>query len=283
MNYRHAFHAGNHGDVLKHIVLTRTLHYLLQKDSPLAVLDAHAAIGRYDLTSLEALKTSEWRGGIGKLSATQFDADAQLLLTPYLNILRDLNPSNDLTTYPGSPEIAARMLRPSDRLLLNELHPADFEELQTRYRGRKNTVFTSVDAGQAVRAALPFIEKRGLVLIDPAFEVTDETLRVQRMLLQGLKRMAHACFLIWYPVTTLDFADTLCSALEISGARSALRAEVLVRAPEPNAGLAGSGVVAVNPPWTLHQDLTVLLPQLTTVLAETNAASSSLRWLLEPR
>jgi 23S rRNA (adenine2030-N6)-methyltransferase len=279
MNYRHAFHAGNHGDVLKHVILTRILNYLLLKPAPIAVLDAHAAIGHYDLASLEALKTAEWRGGIGALQADKFGSEALQLLDPYLQIVRAMNVSGPLACYPGSPEITVRMLRRSDKLLLNELHPQDFKLLQSRYDKRKNTQFSSVDAGQAVRAALPFRETRGLVLIDPPFEATDETIRVSRMVAQGIKRMAHVCFMIWYPVTTQDFADSFCDALDVAAARCAVRAEILVRAPEVNAGLAGSGVVIINPPWPLYDELAVLLPQLTKALSSGSGAGHKLIWL----
>lgn len=154
--------------------------------------------------------------------------------------------------------------------------------LEARYAALTNVCLTCVDAAQAVKAALPFQEKRGVVLIDPAFEVTNESERVQRMLAQGLKRMAQACFLIWYPVTTQAFADSLCAALRFVGARGALRAELLVRPTVEQGGLAGSGLVVVNPPWVLHDELKVVLPALAKALAENDQASSRLEWLQQP-
>ncbi len=282
MNYRHAFHAGNHGDVLKHALLSRVLVYLAQKEAPLAVLDAHAGVGHYDLTSLEALKTSEWRGGIGKLMASPMKTEAAALLQPYLDIVRALNSAGVLQYYPGSPEISRRLLRKSDRLMLNELHPLDHETLASRYRIYKNVRLTSVDALQVVKAAMPFPEKRGLVLLDPAFEVVDEFKRVSNMVAQALQRMAHVCMMIWYPVTTQEFADDLCAGLRFDGARSVLRAELVVRKPEANGGLAGSGVVVVNPPWPLFDEVNIILPALSARLGESGKGQHVIKWLVPP-
>ncbi len=282
MNYRHAFHAGNHGDVLKHVVLARVLTYLTSKDSPMAVLDAHAGLGRYDLTGIEAVKTGEWRGGIGALLQTEHNVDVKLLLKPYLDIVRGLNADGALRYYPGSPELVSRLLRPKDRILLNELHPADFETLETRYAGLPNVRLSTVDAVMAVKAALPFAERRGLVLVDPAFELTNEKEKVVMLVKQGLRRMAQTCFVIWYPVTTQRFAIDFCDALEFPGAKSVLQAELLVRPATDDGGLAGSGVVVVNPPWILHDELQLLLPALSRSLREEQGGSATLRWLIAP-
>lgn len=282
MNYRHAFHAGNHGDVLKHVVLARVLTYMTAKDSPMAVLDAHAGIGRYDLTGLEAIKTGEWRAGIGALMQARPADEVADLLKPYFDIIRALNADTTLRHYPGSPEVALQLLRPVDRLLLNELHPADFETLAQRYGGMPNVKVSSIDAVIAVKAALPFLERRGLVLVDPAFEVTHETERVAQLLKHGLRRMAQTCFVIWYPITSPTFADDFCKALNFERAKSMLRAELLVKPPEVDGGLAGSGVVVVNPPWILHDELKRLLPFLTRSLELGQNGSFSLRWLMAP-
>ncbi len=282
MNYRHAFHAGNHGDVLKHVLLMRVLAYLAQKDAALAVLDAHAGIGCYDLSGVEALKTGEWRGGVGALLSAELPAELAALLSPYLTAVRMLNVDGTLRHYPGSPVLARSMLRRGDRLILNELHPADFQTLVGRFRNDLHVRVTSVDAAQAVKAALPFKEKRGLVLIDPAFEVTDETTRVSRMVGQALRRMGNVCMMIWYPVTTQAFADEFVSALTFPGAKSVLRAELLVREPAHNGGLAGSGVVVVNPPWTLHGEAEKILPALAAILGEGGQGRHRLEWIVKP-
>lgn len=282
MNYRHAFHAGNHGDVLKHVLLSRVLSYLTQKDAPLAVLDAHAGIGHYDLTGLEALKTGEWRGGIGKLLAAKLPSETTALLETYLDVVRAVNPASALQFYPGSPEIARRLLRPVDRLILNELHPQDHATLAARFGIYTRINLSAVDALQAVKATLPFLEKRGLVLIDPAFEVLDESSRVARMVSQGLQRMAQVCMMVWYPVTTQKFVDDFCAGLAFDGAKSALRIELLVRKPDEDGGLAGSGLVIVNPPWTLFNEAQKMMPALAKVLGESGQGRFKLEWILKP-
>lgn len=282
MNYRHAFHAGNHGDVLKHIVLLRVLVYFKRKAQGFAVLDAHAGIGQYDLTGLEAFKTGEWQGGIAKLLAALRDPATADLLAPYLDVIRAVNADGQLSHYPGSPELALRLLRPQDRLLLNELHPQDHATLLARYAHHARVQVSQFDATTAVKAALPFAEKRGIVLIDPAFEVTDETERVARMVSQALKRMAQACLLIWYPVTSQGFADAFCAALKLEHAKSALRLELCVRDAVEGGGLAGSGVVIVNPPWTLHAEAMQFLPALATLLGESGQGRSAITWMVTP-
>ncbi len=283
MNYRHAFHAGNHGDVLKHAVLARVLDYMTAKDKPLAVLDAHAGIGLYDLTGVEAFKTGEWEQGIGVLMSKPQPPDIENLLAPYLNIIRALNPSGGTQHYPGSPEIIRRMLRTQDRILLNELHPEDRNTLASRFLGDYRVRVSGADAFQAVKTALPFTERRGLVLIDPAFEVTDETDRVIRMVQHGLRRQAAATFMVWYPVTTLEFGDSLCDAIKTLGAANTLDARVMVKVPHQDAGLAGSGLIIINPPWTLHDELQTLLPALALVLGKSKWGKGSVRWLTPPR
>jgi 23S rRNA (adenine2030-N6)-methyltransferase len=283
MNYRHAYHAGNHADVLKHIVLTRVLSYLLSKDKPLAVLDAHAGIGRYDLAGVEAFKTGEWKEGIGRLLDRPLSGEAARLAVPYLEIISALNIEGPLRKYPGSPEIASRLLRPNDRLLLNELHPEDFKLVSGRYGPDYRVRVLREDAMVAVKASLPFAEKRGLVLVDPAFEVVDETERVVTLVEQGLKRMETCCFLIWYPVKSVNFAEALCKAIGSTVARPSLKMEMMVRQAFDDGGLAGSGLICINPPWTLHDEMHVLLPALARSLGAGNWGRGTVTWLTPPK
>lgn len=283
MNYRHVFHAGNHGDVLKHIILSRVLTYLVAKDKPLAMLDTHAGIGVYDLESPQAFKTGEWRDGIAKLLDARLSIEAATLLMPYLTIVRDLNPEGKLQRYPGSPEIARGLLRPMDRIILNELHPEDNATLTLRYQPGKRIRVTGVDANQSAKTELPMKEKRGLVLVDPAFEVTDETERVARLVADSLKRMANVCLLIWYPVTTQKFADDFCKAIAACQAPGMLRMELQVRDAKLGEGLAGSGLIVINPPWSLHDEAKIILPALARIMGNGKWGRGTVDWLTPPK
>ncbi|RUU64971.1 23S rRNA (adenine(2030)-N(6))-methyltransferase RlmJ, partial [Mesorhizobium sp. M7A.T.Ca.TU.009.01.1.2] len=174
MNYRHAYHAGNFADVVKHVVLTRLLEYLKQKDKAFRVVDTHAGIGRYDLSSAEAQKTGEWQGGIGRLIDAPFAAPVAALLEPYLKTIRSLNPEGGIQKYPGSPLIARHLMRKQDRLTAIELHPKDAARLRTFFAGDFQARIIELDGWLALGAHLPPKEKRGLVLIDPPFEEAGE-------------------------------------------------------------------------------------------------------------
>jgi 23S rRNA (adenine2030-N6)-methyltransferase len=262
MNYRHAFHAGNHADVLKHVVLARVLEHLRLKDKPFAVLDAHAGIGRYDLKGAEALKTQEWKVGIARLVAAPLPEEARNLCAIYLNILKDMNPDGALRHYPGSPEIIARLLRRGDRMIFNELHPQDADTLASRYGADKRVQVTRQDASQSVKAALPFKERRGLLLLDPAYEDAKDWQAVPRTIRHAMERMANTTVLAWYPLKTEADADELKQALAALDRPGTLCTELLVREPFAEGGLAGSGLAIVNPPFTLREELAVLLPVL---------------------
>lgn len=283
MNYRHAYHAGNHADVLKHIVLVRVLDYLLRKDKPLAVLDAHAGIGRYDLKGAEAYKTGEWKDGIGKLLAEPLPEDVRGLLATYLNIIHDLNPDGTVRTYPGSPEIIARLLRRSDRMIFNELHPEDADTLSARYAADKRVRLTRVDAAQAVKAELPFKERRGLVLVDPAFEAAGDMEKAARMLSHIHDRMQNTTILAWYPLKGTGGEKMLLDAAAGLPCHGTLAAELSVKEAFGEGGLAGSGVVVVNPPHTLRMELDLILPALSRRMGIGKWGRGSVSELTPPR
>ena len=282
MNYRHAYHAGNHADVLKHAVLARVIHYLAQKDKAFAVLDAHAGLGVYDLQAVEAAKTGEWQGGIGLMQAP-FAAAVEEILEPYRRALGRLNPDGAMRYYPGSPEIILGELRSRDRLLANELHPQDFETLKLTYAGEKRLQALLGDAGQVVKAQLPFRERRGLVLIDPPYEGRDETEQVARMLAQGAKRLSTGVFMIWYPVTTEEFVFQFMATIRGMGIGNILRAELRVKNSDAASGLSGSGLLILNPPFNLPGELEILLPALAGRLGVVNLGRSQLSWLTPPK
>lgn len=282
MNYRHAYHAGNHADVLKHAVLARLIEYLAAKDKPFGVLDAHAGIGAYDLLGAEASKTDEWRNGIG-LIQKPFADDVEKVLGAYRRAVSALNKGGDLRYYPGSPDIILQGLRSGDRLVANELHPQDAETMALNYAGERRLQAVVSDALQAVKAHLPFHERRGLVLIDPPYEAADETARVVQMLAQGHKRFATGLFVIWYPVTTEFFVSNLMDAIHALMVGNILRAELRVKNTHEASGLSGSGLLILNPPFTLESELKVLLPALAQRLGVQGLGRTEVSWLTPPK
>ncbi len=272
MNYRHAYHAGNHGDVLKHAVLTAVIQRLHDKASPVFILDTHAGIGAYDLTGVEAGKTGEWQTGIAPLLAANPPA-----LRPYLDLVRALNPGGDLTCYPGSPAIAAALMRPGDRLVLSELHPEDAQALRRWARGRPGVAVHERDGYEAIRAFLPPREGRGLVIVDPPYEAPDEFERLAQAILDGHRRWPGGRWLVWHPIKDRAPVWKLEEALVAGGIASAIGAELLV-APVDGVSLAGSGVILINPPHGIEAWLSQALAELQGILAPRHG-SHAIRWL----
>jgi 23S rRNA (adenine2030-N6)-methyltransferase len=273
MNYRHAYHAGGHTDVLKHAVLTAVIERLLEKPSPIFVLDTHAGIGAYDLGGIEPEKTGEWKTGIGLVA----DADIPAILR-YLDIVRAQNPEGGLRHYPGSPAIAAALMRPGDRLVLSELHPQDVESLRdwAAHLGGLVAVHRR-DGYEALNAFLPPREGRGLVIVDPPYEETDEYERLAAAIVAGHRRWPGGRWVIWHPVKDRAPVWRLQDALIAGGIGDLLSAELLIR-PADGVGLAGSGVLLVNPPYRIDQWLEAALPQLQAALAP-EQGSHAVRWL----
>jgi 23S rRNA (adenine2030-N6)-methyltransferase len=261
MNYRHAFHAGNHADVLKHAILAVVLAKLNEKEKPYRVLDVHAGVGLYDLRGVEAVRTGEWQSGIGKM-AEAFSPDIEAVLAPYRDALRDVQAFYGLHVYPGSPAIALQLMRGQDKLICNDLHPGEAELLRKALGGDERLRITERDAVHSVKAELPFDQRRGVVLIDPPYEDKRETEFVVRALREGVKRFANGVFLVWYPVKGERFAEDLVAAVGALGLPDALRCELRVREAFDGGGLAGSGVLMVNPPYRLRDKLEILLPAL---------------------
>jgi 23S rRNA (adenine2030-N6)-methyltransferase len=279
MNYRHIYHAGNFADVLKHAVLARLIAYLKQKDKPFRVIDTHAGIGLYDLSSVEAQKTGEWLGGIGRLLAEPLPAAVAPLLDPYIEAVRALNPDGGLTFYPGSPKIARMLLRPEDRLSLMELHPDDHAVLASHFAGDYQTRVTHLDGWLTLNAHLPPKEKRGLLLVDPPFEIEGEYRRLVDGLAKAHRRFPGGVYCLWYPLKQgapiADFHHALAD-LEIP---KILCAELSVKSERDTTGLSGSGLIIVNPPFTLKAELDLLLPFLKDRLAEDRLASARNFWI----
>ncbi|ACE90529.1 ComJ family protein [Rhizobium phaseoli] len=279
MNYRHIYHAGNFADVLKHAVLARLIRYMQKKDGGFRVLDTHAGIGLYDLSSEEAQKTGEWLEGIGKLMEAELGPQVAELLEPYLSAIRELNPEGGLRFYPGSPKLARMLFRPQDRLSAMELHPEDFARLHRLFEGDHRARITELDGWLALGAHLPPKEKRGIVLVDPPFEEEDEYQRLAKGLDRAYRRFPGGTYCLWYPLKKgapiKEFHETL-QALDIP---KMLCAELTVRSDRGMTGLTGSGLVIVNPPFTLKDELHQLLPALKDHLAQDRFASHRAFWL----
>ncbi len=276
MNYRHAFHAGNFADVLKHVVLSLCLDRMTRKPKPLRVIDTHAGIGRYRLDSDEAERTGEWRGGIGRLMANDADplpADIAALLAPYLDSVRAFNPSGDLAVYPGSPLISLAIMRPGDRMVASELHPEDAAALRRELRHDGRAKVLEMDGWQALRATLPPNERRGLILIDPPFEEAGELDRLVKGIGDGLKRFATGTYLLWLPIKDVRQSASFAHAIARMEAVKATWIELRTERVETAARLAGSALVVINPPFGLEQNLATVLPWLSTRLATGEGAS----------
>lgn len=281
MNYRHAYHAGNHADVLKHAVLARLLEHMKKKDKSFRVIDAHAGIGVYDLAGIEAGKTGEWEGGIGKL-AEPLDAEVEALLAPYRAVIAAMNPDGTLRHYPGSPELALRLMRGNDRLVANELHPQDAVTLERQYLHDQRCDVTSMDAETCLKAKLPPPERRGVILIDPPYEVKTEAEKTVRMLEQGVRRFAQGVFVVWYPLKADQTAETVLSGIRDIGLPGTLKAELRVREAFSGGGLAGSGLAILNAPWKLDEELKLLVPALAKRLGLGNWGQGEVAWINRP-
>jgi 23S rRNA (adenine2030-N6)-methyltransferase len=284
MNYRHAFHAGNFADVIKHAVLVRILLYLNVKPAAYRVIDTHAGAGLYDLASDEARRGAEWQSGIGRVFAAQAAGDLPdavvVLLAPYLDAVRALNPADRLTHYPGSPLLARAIMRPQDRLVACELEPHAAAALARHLRDPRVKTL-AIDGWTALTAYVPPTERRGLVLVDPPFEQPDEFARLAASAAEAHRKWATGCYVLWYPIKDRTGPDRLAKAMRRAGIGKALRAELVVSPPAATGPLAGSGLIVINPPWPLEAELKVMLPVLAQLLAREGTARGMWRldWL----
>ena len=267
MNYRHAFHAGGFADVIKHIVLVRILVYLQEKPAAFRVIDTHAGAGVYDLEAEEAQRSGEWLTGIARIMQARFTERSAPLLKPYLDIVRAFNSQNALKIYPGSPLIARALLRPQDRLTACELEPKARKHLIDALRRDPQARVVDLDGWVALPAFVPPNERRGLILIDPPFEAKDEFERLGSGFATAFAKWPTGTYLIWYPVKSRRATDQLAqqvadAAVNAKPAGSCLRLEFSVAPQLPDSALASTGLLIVNPPWTLQGELKSILPEL---------------------
>ncbi len=277
MNYRHIFHAGNFADVFKHALLTRILLYLNRKETPYRVIDTHAGEGAYDFSREEVDRTGEWREGIGRLvgvakggdripaAAKALDNEAAMLLAPYLDIVGACDADGRPLVYPGSPLIAQRLARRSDRLVFCEKHSDAFAALKARFARDRRVKTLDLDGWTALGAFAPPPERRGLVLVDPPYEARDEFARLAKAFEAASVKWRTGVYALWYPVKDPRDADDLWKAVRASGAKSALRLELAI-APVGETGLTRTGLVVANPPYVLEAEARVLLPALARLL-----------------
>jgi 23S rRNA (adenine2030-N6)-methyltransferase len=279
MNYRHAFHAGNFADVVKHAVLVRILLYLRAKAAPFRVIDSHAGAGCYDLRGPEAGRSPEWRDGIGRLVNARLGDVARSLLAPYLDAVAALNKSGGLATYPGSPALAQGFLRAQDRLIACELEPNAAAALNRNLAGDKRSKAIAIDGWTALNAYVPPKERRGLVLVDPAFEDAADFSRLADALETAHRKWASGIYLAWYPIKERKAPEVLARRLHLSGVPKILRAELSVAAPRDDTPLRACGLITINPPWTLERELQTLLPELAKILSGDGCGGHRLDWL----
>jgi 23S rRNA (adenine2030-N6)-methyltransferase len=284
MNYRHAFHAGNFADVHKHAVLARILVHLGEKAAPFRVIDTHAGAALYDLAAEPAARTGEWRDGIGRLLAVDLPEDVRALLAPYLAAVGAANPGGGLRRYPGSPLIALNLMRPQDRLVACELEPRAAAALAAHLRRDRRARAVEIDGWVALNAYVPPKERRGVVLIDPPYEDKHEFARLADALAAAQRKWPTGIFLLWYPIKERSGPDRLAAALR-RGATAKVAAKIL-RAelewkPEASGRLAGAGLIIVNPPWRLAEELEQrLLPTLLSVLGPPAVGEGKMDWLV---
>jgi 23S rRNA (adenine2030-N6)-methyltransferase len=261
MNYRHAFHAGNFADVMKHALLVRIIAYLQRKDTAFRAIDTHAGIGLYDLSASEAERTGEWADGIGRLEEA-FSPEVEEVLAPYRKVVADVRARHGASAYPGSPGILREVLRRQDRGVFVELHLADYRVLNQAFNAVTNLKVLHLDGWTALHSLIPPKEKRGLVLIDPPYEQPDELERLGSELLAALRKWPTGIYAGWYPVKDLEPVDALAARLDRESPRPGLRLELLVDDPRDPARLNGSGLFILNPPWSLKNEAEILLPAL---------------------
>lgn len=277
LSYRHAFHAGNHADVLKHFVEMQLLQYLAQKDKPFWYIDTHAGAGCYALDSGYATQNAEYESGIARLWPRD---DLPAPLAEYVALVKGINSDGQMLLYPGSPLLAQELLREQDRMRLFELHPTDSDILQENFAGHGSRVLMqTADGFCALKALLPPPPRRALVLIDPPYEDKKDYQRVASALREGLKRFANGVYAVWYPQLQRTESRELPEALKQLPVKSWLHVALKVQTPsEDGFGMHGSGMFVLNPPWKLHGVLQEVMPYLVQHLGQDEGARYTLEY-----
>ncbi len=280
LSYRHAFHAGNHADVLKHFVLLEVLRYYCRKDKPWWFIDTHAGAGCYALQGEQAGKTAEFEQGVGRLWGRDDLCDT---LASYIEAVAQFNPHGGLNFYPGSPALAMTQLREQDRMRLFELHPADFVSLDKTFeRDRDRVLVRRADGFGGLRSLLPPPSRRAVVLIDPSYEVKDDYRKVVDVLREATRKFPGGTYMLWYPLLSRPEAQRLPDRLATLDAGSWLDLRLVVQTPSRDGfGMFGSGIYLINPPWTLPETLESAMPELVKALGLDEQAGFDLEYRIE--
>ncbi|AKO45823.1 23S rRNA (adenine(2030)-N(6))-methyltransferase RlmJ [[Haemophilus] ducreyi] len=276
LSYRHSFHAGNHADVVKHIVQLLILQSLKQKDKGFLYLDTHAGVGRYSLFSAESEKTGEYLAGIARLWQ-RIDLPEEIAF--YIEELKKVNKGEKLRYYAGSPLLAVNQLRPQDRAILTELHPHDFPLLRQEFAKKENVITKRENGFQQLKAALPPKERRGFILIDPPYELKEDYEQVVSAVQAGYNRFTTGIYAIWYPIVRRQHTKRIIRGLCDSGIRKILQIEFAVRPDSDQRGMTASGMIVINPPWQLASQMQKILPYLTEVLVPEGTGSWVVDWI----
>ena len=263
LSYRHSYHAGNHADVLKHIVLTLCINALKEKEKPFLYLDTHSGAGRYLLKSEHSEKTGEYLSGINLLWQ---QSNIPELLNTYLSIIKRYNPFSELKYYPGSPLIAKQLLRQQDKLNLTELHPTDYPLLRQEFSKDKRAKVLREDGFAQLKSKLPHQFRRGIILIDPSYEIKDDYQIIPKALFEAYKRFATGVYLIWYPVVSRTQTQKMIDSIIKLGIRRISQFELAIKPDNNQKGMTASGILVINPPWKLHEQMQTILPWLKNTL-----------------
>ncbi|HDU8696061.1 TPA: 23S rRNA (adenine(2030)-N(6))-methyltransferase RlmJ [Morganella morganii subsp. morganii] len=276
LSYRHSFHAGNHADVLKHTVQSLIIESLKEKDKPFLYLDTHAGAGRYQLSGEHAERTGEYLEGIARIWAQESVPEE---LKTYLEAVSALNPRGDLRFYPGSPLIAAHLLRDHDKLNISELHPSDFPLLRNEFSRDNRARVVREDGYQQLKSQLPPLSRRGFVLIDPPYELKSDYQDVVKGIQEGHRRFATGTYAVWYPVVLRQQIKRMVKDFQATGIRKILQIELAVRPDSDQRGMTASGMIVINPPWKLESQMKSVLPWLHKVLVPEGTGHTLVEWI----
>lgn len=276
LSYRHSFHAGNHADVLKHTVQSLIIESLKEKDKPFLYLDTHAGAGRYQLSGEHAERTGEYLEGIARIWAQESVPEE---LKTYLEAVSALSPRGDLRFYPGSPLIAAHLLRDYDKLNISELHPSDFPLLRNEFSRDNRARVVREDGYQQLKSQLPPLSRRGFVLIDPPYELKSDYQAVVKGIQEGHRRFATGTYAVWYPVVLRQQIKRMVKDFQATGIRKILQIELAVRPDSDQRGMTASGMIVINPPWKLESQMKSVLPWLHKVLVPEGTGHTLVEWI----